>query len=191
MKKKLFSFILAAAMALSLPAAAFASDTLVDADGQPVSNDVFDDGWQKATPTDLIEFAAMEALGAVNAGVVIEEEYGANDDSDLVGAKVASSSIGSSRYSNTSGGVSATAVFNKKASTAKCNILMQVKSNGSWVSATNLPVYSYIKTVYNKSSITAGKTFTLKSGKVYRAKITFVDTNSSGTYTTTRYTGSF
>lgn len=189
MKKKLFSFILAAAMALSLPAAAFASDTLVDADGQPVSNDVFDDGWEKATPADLMEFAAMEALATVDDGVVTEEEYG--DDENLMGVKVSTTSIGRSRISSTSGSVSAYATFNKKASTAKCNILMQVKSNGSWVTASNLPVWSYTKYVYNKNSISAGKTFTLKKGKVYRAKITFYDKNSSGAYTKTYYTGSF
>ncbi len=189
MKKKLFSFIMAAAMALSLPAAAFASDTLVDANGQPVSNDVFDDGWEKAAPADLMEFAAMEALATVDEGVVTEEEYG--DDSDLMGVKVSSSSVGRSRISSTKGKVSAYGAFNKKASIAKCAITIQVKSNGSWKVASNLPVYGYVKTVYNANSITASKYFSLKSGKVYRAKIVFTDKNSSGSYTKISYTGSF
>lgn len=106
-------------------------------------------------------------------------------------ASVSSSSIGTSRISNTSGSVSAYALFNRTASTAKCTITLQVKSNGSWVAATNLPTWSYTKIVYNKNSISSQKTFTLAKGKVYRAKIVFQDTKGSSTTYKTRYTGSF
>lgn len=102
-----------------------------------------------------------------------------------------SSTVGASRISSTSGSVSAHASFSAKASTAKCAITLQEKYNGSWRTATGLSVKSYVKTSYNCYSISASKTFTLKSGKVYRAKIVFTDTNSSGTSLKTCYTGAF
>lgn len=104
---------------------------------------------------------------------------------------VASSNIGADRHSNTSGTVTAYALFSGTASKAVCQIYLQEKYNGSWRSATGLSTTSYSKTVYNKNSITAAKTFTLKSGKVYRAKIVFIDTINGTTHTKTRYTGSF
>lgn len=189
MRKKVFSFILAAAMVLAMPAALFASDTLVTPEGEPVSNDVFDNGWTKATPTDVIELAAAEALAVVTPTAEVEVEEG--DAGEFRTVKVDSSSVGTNRISSTSGSVSAYAAFDKTATKATCTIILQVKSGSSWITATDLSVYSYVKTVNNANSISAGKTFTLKSGKVYRAKIVFTDTNSSGTYTMTRYTGSF
>ena len=93
--------------------------------------------------------------------------------------------------SSTKGSVSAYASFNAKATKASCAITIQVKSGSSWKTASDLPVYSYIKSASNTYTISASKTFTLKSGKVYRAKIVFTDTNSSGTYYRTKYTGSF
>lgn len=114
-----------------------------------------------------------------------------SSDSTISPMSVSSSNIGVTRYSSTSGNVYAHASFTTKASTAKCTITLQEKYNGSWRTATNIPVKTYIKTVYNATSITASKTFTLKSGTVYRAKIVFQDTNSSGTFSKTRYTGSF
>lgn len=104
---------------------------------------------------------------------------------------VASSSIGATRNSATSGTVEAYALFSGTASKAVCQIYLQESYNGSWRTATGLSTTAYSKTVYNTNSITAGKTFTLKSGKVYRAKIVFTDTIGGTTYTKTRYTGSF
>lgn len=189
MRKKVFSFMLAAAMALAVPTAAFASDTLVNPDGTPVSNDIFDDGWTKATPTDVIELAAAEAYAVIDPYTIVEEEYG--DGEELVGVSVSSSSIGGNRLSSTSGNVTAYAAFNTTATQSSCNIYLQEQYNGSWRTATGVPTTAYTKYAYNSNSITAGKTFTLVSGKVYRAKIVFSDTNSAGTYYQTRYTGSF
>lgn len=104
---------------------------------------------------------------------------------------VASSNIGADRTSNTSGKVSAYALFTGTASKAVCTIYLQEKYNGSWRSATGLSTTSYTKTVRNQNSISAGKTFTLISGKVYRAKVVFTDTINGSTSTKTRYTGSF
>lgn len=99
--------------------------------------------------------------------------------------------IGVTRKSNTSGSVSAYASFNKKATSATCTITLQEKYNGSWRTATNIPVISYVKTVYDSYTITASRTFTLNSGKVYRAKVIFKDTNSSGSSSKTYYSNSF
>ena len=101
------------------------------------------------------------------------------------------STVGATRKSSTQGLVTASASFGTKASTAKCTITLQEKYNGSWRTATGVPVISYIKTVKNTYSITASKTFTLKSGKVYRAKVVFSDTISGTTYYKTHYSGSF
>lgn len=104
---------------------------------------------------------------------------------------VSSSSISADRHSPTSGSVDAYAAFSGTATKAVCQIYLQELYNGSWRTATGLTTTSYTKTVYNANSITAGKTFTLKSGKTYRAKIVFTDTIGGTTYTKTRFTGSF
>ena len=152
MKKKLLTFVLAAAMVLSMPTALFAAE----AQSEKTAD----------TPT-------------------------VSEGNEIAPRSTTSATVGASRKSSTSGSVSANASFNTKASKATCTITLQVKSNGSWKTATDLPVYSYIKTEYNTYSIIASRTFTLKSGKVYRAKVVLSDTNSNGTYSTTRYTGSF
>lgn len=153
MKRRLACFIFAAAMALSIPAAAFAAET-------------------PALPTDPIE---SEATVGGEASVM----------------SVATSSISADRLSNTSGTVSAYARFTTTASKAVCYIYLQEKYNGSWRTATGLGTTSYVRTSYNCNSISAGKTFTLISGKVYRAKIVFADTINGTLSTKTRYTGSF
>ncbi len=104
---------------------------------------------------------------------------------------VASSNIGATRHSGTSGTVNAYAMFSGTASKAICAIYLQEKYNGSWRTATGLTTTSYKKTVYNQNSIAASKTFTLKSSKTYRAQIVFTDTVNGTTYTKTRYTGAF
>lgn len=152
MKKRLLTFIMAAAMVLSMPTALFAAE--------------------QNTPE--------PGAAAVTS-----------DGGSIAPQSTTSATAGASRLSSTSGSVSANASFDVKASKASCNITLQEKHNGSWRTATNLPVYSYVKNVYDAYSIGASKTFTLKSGTVYRAKVVFTDTNSSGTHITTKYTGSF
>ena len=83
------------------------------------------------------------------------------------------------------------ASFDEKATKATCTIILQEKYNGSWRTATGLPAYSYVKSASNTYTISASKAFTLKSGTVYRAKVVFADTNSSGTHYQSKYTGSF
>lgn len=152
MKKRLLTFVMAAAMVLSMPTALFAAEQNTPEPGA----------------------AAVTADGGA-----------------IAPQSTTTSNVGATRISNTSGSVSAYASFDKKATKATCTITLQEKYNGSWRTATGLSVYSYVKTEYNTYSVAASKTFTLKSGTVYRAKVVFADTNSSGTHYTTKYTGSF
>lgn len=153
MKKRLACFIFAAAMVLSLPAAAFAADT-------------------PTLPTEPIENEA--SVGG-----------------DVSVRSVVSSYVNTDRLSNTSGKVTAYAAFSGTASRAVCTITLQEKYNGSWRTATGLGTISYTKTAYNSNSISAGKTFTLISGKVYRAKVLVTHTISGSTSSKTYYSGSF
>lgn len=114
-----------------------------------------------------------------------------SNDGGIAPMSTTNSTAGASRKSSTSGSVSAYAGFSQKATKATCTIMLQEKYNGSWRTATNIPVVSYVKTDYNTYSIAASRTFTLNSGKVYRAKVVFMDTNSSGSSFKTCYTGSF
>lgn len=155
MKKKLTAFILAAALVMSLPAAASAAE-LTDNSLEPVTAAISDGG-----------------------------------DGGISLMSTASTDIGADRTSNTKGTVTAYALFTKTVSKAVCQIYLQEKYNGSWRTATGVPTTAYSKTVYKKNSIAAAKTFTLKKGKVYRAKIVFADTTNGNTTTKTRYTGSF
>ncbi|MFR4021155.1 MAG: hypothetical protein ACLT07_09045 [Clostridia bacterium] len=152
MKKRLLTFIMAAAMVLSMPTALFAAEQNTPEPGA----------------------AAVTADGGA-----------------IAPQSTTSATAGASRLSSTSGSVSASASFDQKASKATCTIILQEKYNGSWRTATGLPAYSYVKTASNTYSISASKTFTLKSGTVYRAKVVFSDTNSTGTYYQTKYSGSF
>ena len=152
MKKKIFSFIIAAAMAMSLPLAASAADLTTDSN---------------------------------------LEQIEVSEDSGVSVMSVSTTSVGTSRLSNTSGSVSAYATFSSKATRAICTIYLQEKYNGSWRTATGLGTTSYTKTSYNCNSITSGKTFTLIKGKVYRAKVVFSCTIGGTLYTKTHYSGSF
>ena len=153
MKKRLACFIFAAAMILSLPAAAFAAET-------------------PTLPTEPIENEAT--IGG-----------------DVSVMSVSSSTVNTDRLSNTSGVVNAYAAFSGTASTSVCTIFLQEKYNGSWRTATGLGTTSCTKTAYNTKSISAGKTFTLIKGKVYRAKVVFTATINGTKYSRTHYSGSF
>jgi hypothetical protein len=207
MKRRFLCMFLALTMLVSMPAAVFASDNLVS------SNNV--DGWRPASAFDLLEQALMEEKAKTDSSIIIYDEKNgpapveaepiigenmrtvdigqvlADEEMEIAPMKVSSSTIGATRESNTKASVTGYAIFTQKASTAKCSIYLQEKYNGSWRTATGIPVIAYIKTVNDTKTILATRTFTVAKGKVYRAKVTFTDTNSSGTYTKTRYTSSF
>lgn len=104
---------------------------------------------------------------------------------------IAGSNVSTTRHTKTSGTVNAYATFTSNATRAVCTIYLQEKYNGSWRTATGLGTTSYTKTAYNTNSIAAGKTFTLISGKTYRAKVVFTGVVKGVTYTNTRYSGAF
>ena len=147
MKKKLLSFVIAAAMVMGIPA----------------------------------------ALGS--AGLDMPDEITVAPVT--ANAETTTSSIGSTRNSATKATVSAYGSFDKKAKEAKCGIFLQEKYKGKWRTAQGLSKNSYTRTATNTYSITVSKAFTVKSGKVYRARIVFTDKNSSGTHMRVRYTGAF
>ena len=147
MKKKLLSFVIAAAMVMGIPA----------------------------------------ALGS--AGLNMPDEVTVAPVT--ANAKTTTSSIGSTRNSSTKATVSAYGSFDKKATRAACAITLQEKYNGSWRSATGLSKKTHTKVEYNTYSIATSYKFTVKSGKVYRARIVFTDKNSSGEHLRVRYTGAF
>lgn len=131
------------------------------------------------------------AVSAAELGAATDPVATAVSEAGDNARSVSSSTIGADRTSNTSGNVSAYATFSGTASKAICTIYLQESYNGSWRTATGLSTTSYTKTVYNTNSISASKSFTLKSGKTYRAKIVFSDTIGGTTYTKTRFTGAF
>lgn len=139
----------------------------------------------------LVMSLPMAASAAELTTGNLEPIGSAISEGDASVMSVASSNIGASRLSSTSGNVSAYAAFSGTATKAICTMYLQESYNGSWRTATGLSTTSYTKTVYNTNSISASKTFTLKSGKTYRAKIVFNDTIGGTTYTKTRYTGAF
>lgn len=152
MKKKIASFILAAAMVMSLPMAASAAELTT------------------GTPEPI--------------GTAIE-------DGGISVMSISTTTVNTDRLSTTSGNITAYAAFSNTASTSVCTIYLQEKYNGSWRTATGLGTTSYTKTAYNTKSISAGKTFTLISGKTYRAKVVFNATINGTSYTRTHYSGSF
>ena len=110
---------------------------------------------------------------------------------DVSVRSVSTTRVGTTRNSSTSGTISAYATFSGTSTRAVCTIYLQEKYNGSWRTATGLGTTSYTKTAYNCNSISASKTFTLKSGKVYRAKVLLTATINGTLYTRTAYSGSF
>lgn len=147
MKKKLLSFVIAAAMVMGIPA----------------------------------------ALGS--AGLNMPDEVTVAPVT--ANAKTTTSSMSSKRHSPTKATVSAYGSFDRKASEAVCTIALQEKYNGEWRTARGLSKKSYTKTAYDTYAIAASYKFTVKSGKVYRARIVFTDVNSKGQYLKVRHTGAF
>ncbi|MGN0704538.1 MAG: hypothetical protein ACI4LD_08255, partial [Lentihominibacter sp.] len=194
MKKSLLCIAAVLTVALTLPAAAFASDIQPwNTEGTAtVSED--SDIWLPVTEEILAEEAMITAAAASDPSIIIDDESGsgtvtadagedlAGGDAGIAPMSVLSSYIGATRYSSTSGNISASASFDRKATSASCTITLQEKYNGSWRTATNVPVKIYKKTVSSANTISASRTFTLVKGTVYRAKICFIDKNSTGTY---------
>lgn len=99
--------------------------------------------------------------------------------------------VRTSRTSNTSAQVIANVTYSATVSTATIKTTLQEKYNGTWRTATGVPVKIVSKTASKTSGFNLRYTFTLKKGKVYRMKTTFTSKKGTTTKTTTSYTGAF
>lgn len=106
-------------------------------------------------------------------------------------ASVSSASIGVTRISSTSGRVTVGVNFTRKATSCSAKIVLQEKYNGSWRTSTGVPVSTVIFKGTNTDYMYKSYTFKLKSGKVYRPKVTFTDKRGTSTSSATYYGPAF
>lgn len=96
-----------------------------------------------------------------------------------------------SRTSNTSAKISADITYSTTVDSCTIKITLQEKYNGTWRTATNVPVKTVSRTKSNIHSLSLPYTFTLIKGKVYRAKAVFTSKKGSATISKTLYSSSF
>lgn len=109
----------------------------------------------------------------------------------VVSAYGAAGDVHTNRTSNTSANVAANILYSTTVETCTIKLTLQEKYNGSWRTATNVPVKTVSKTAKNDCSFTLVYKFTLVKGKVYRIKADFSSKAGSSSLNLTRYTGSF
>ncbi|MCI8645944.1 MAG: hypothetical protein HFE76_03875 [Firmicutes bacterium] len=96
-----------------------------------------------------------------------------------------------SRTSNTSASVSADISYTKVLTSCTNTITLQEKYNGSWRTATGVPVKTVTKTKHNTRTLALPYTFTLVKGKVYRVKAVFTSQDGSTSKVITCHSGTF
>ncbi|MCO7122967.1 hypothetical protein NIA71_13535 [Ihubacter massiliensis] len=109
----------------------------------------------------------------------------------VVSAYSWSATVNANRTSNTSARVSADITYTTTVDSATNKITLQEKYNGSWRTATGVPVKTVSRTKSNVRSLSLPYTFTLVKGKVYRAKADFTSKKGSSTITKTFYSNVF
>lgn len=109
----------------------------------------------------------------------------------VVSAYGAAGDVYTNRTSNTSANVAANILYSTTVDTCTIKLTLQEKYNGSWRTATNVPVKTVSKTAKNGCSFTLVYKFTLAKGKVYRIKANFSSKAGSSSLDLSRYTGSF
>lgn len=109
----------------------------------------------------------------------------------VVSAYGASGNVYTNRTSNTSADVRADIFYSTTVDTSTIKLILQEKYNGSWRTATGVPVKTVTKNAKKGSSFTLSYKFTLLKGKVYRIKAEFSSTAGSSSLKLSRYTGSF
>lgn len=95
------------------------------------------------------------------------------------------------RTSNTSARVSADIIYSKTVKSATTKITLQEKYNGSWRTATGVPVKTVSKTKSNVTELILPYTLKLVKGKVYRIKAVFTNVYGGITTSQTLYSGAF
>lgn len=109
----------------------------------------------------------------------------------MVSAYTTATGVYTKRTSNTSARATADVTHSETVATATIKMTLQEKYNGSWRTATGVPVKTVSKTKSKTSSFSLPYTFTLKKGKVYRVKAIFTSKKGTTTKTLTLYTGAF
>lgn len=109
----------------------------------------------------------------------------------VVSAYTSSAVVNVNRTSNTSGRVSADISFSTTVDSCTTKITLQEKYNGSWRTATGVPVKTVSRTKTRVNSMILPYTFTLKKGTIYRAKAVFSSKKGSTTTSRTCYSSSF
>lgn len=99
--------------------------------------------------------------------------------------------INANRTSNTSASISTYISYTTTVSSCTNKITLQEKYNGSWRTATGVPVTTAKRTKSNVSSLSYPYTFKLVKGKVYRVKVVFTSRKGSSTISKTYYSGTF
>lgn len=99
--------------------------------------------------------------------------------------------VHTNRTSNTSVDVRADVTYSVPVDTCTIKLTLQEKYNGSWRTATGVPVKIVSKTGKKDYSFTLIYKFTLLKGKVYRIKANYSSEAGSSGLNVTRYTGAF
>lgn len=109
----------------------------------------------------------------------------------VASAYAASANVHTNRTSNTSADVIADISYGATVDSCTIKMTLQEKYNGSWRTATGVPVKIVSKTEKKKHSFALAYRFTLVKGKVYRIKAQYTSSLGTSTTTLTRCTGSF
>lgn len=109
----------------------------------------------------------------------------------VVSAYSGAANVYTNRTSNTSATVFADISYSTTVDTCTIKMTLQEKYNGSWRTATGVPVKTVTKTGKNDYSFYLSYKFTLVKGKVYRIKAEYSSKAGSSSVGLTRYTGSF
>lgn len=109
----------------------------------------------------------------------------------VVSAYTSAADVYTDRTSNTSANVAADVLYSSTVDTCTIKLTLQEKYNGSWRTATGVPVKTVSKTGKNVRSFTLVYKFTLVKGKVYRIKAEFSSSAGSSALKSSCCSGSF
>lgn len=109
----------------------------------------------------------------------------------IASAYTSSATTHTNRISNTVANVSADITYNTTVDRCNIKITLQEKYNGSWRTATGVPVRTVSKTKTKVKRMTLVYQFTLNKGKIYRIKSVFTSKKGTSGLTTTSYTTAF
>lgn len=109
----------------------------------------------------------------------------------VVSAYSGMTTLYTNRTSNTSARVSADITYTRTVKSVTTKITLQEKYNGSWRTATGVPVRTVSRSKSNVTGLILPYTFTLAKGKVYRIKAVFTNTYGTTTTSQTVHSGTF